>query len=416
MYFINKTRLAAALTGAAVLALATPAQAEWVASWTAAPHAPLGSAGPFAAASYDNVTISQILRISEGGRKLRVKFSNRYGAAPLEIGAARIVQIDASGREIAGTSRTLTFGGEAGAVIPRGAPFVSDAVDVDLPDLARMKVEIYLPTPTGPCTCHVTGTDELAVSPPGNFVGKPFEPVDRKQFRAFLAGIEVDSPDALGTIVAYGDSITDGVGSTPGANRRWPDILANRLQDAGQEWAVANQAISGNRVLSPGMGESALSRFDEDVLSLPGVKYIIVFEGVNDIGQRFGPQRGPGGAPGGLSLDQPPITAEQMIAGYKQIVARAHEKGIKVIGSPIGPYMGAGYWTEEGEAARQTINDWIVNSGTFDGVVRLDTAFADPAEPRQMREGYHMGDHLHGSDAGLEAVGNSIDLALFGRN
>src|SRR6186713_1058019 len=234
MYFINKTRLAAALAGAAALALAAPVQAEWVASWTAAPHAPLGTEGPFAAASYDNVTISQVLRISEGGKKLRVKFSNRYGAAPLEIGAARIVQLDANNQEIAGTSRVLTFGGEPGAVIPRGAPFVSDAVAVDLPDLARMKVEIYLPKSTGPCTCHLTGTDELAVSPPGNFVGKPFDPVDRKQFRAFLSGIDVDSPDALGTIVAYGDSITDGVGATPGQNRRWPDILANRLQEAGQ--------------------------------------------------------------------------------------------------------------------------------------------------------------------------------------
>jgi lysophospholipase L1-like esterase len=411
MYFTDTTRLPATLLGAAALALASPAQAEWVASWTAAPHAPLGTEGPFAAASYDNVTISQILRVSEGGTKVRVKFSNRYGPAPLEIGAARIVQIDANNREIAGTARTLTFGGEPGAVIPRGAPFVSDAVAVDLPDLARIKVEIYLPKPTGPCTCHLTGTDELAVSPPGNFVGQPFEPVSKAQYRAFLAGIEVDSPDALGTIVAYGDSITDGVGSTPGANRRWPDVLADRLQQAGQEWAVANQAISGNRVLSPGMGESALSRFDEDVLSLPNVRYIIVFEGVNDIGQRFG-RRGPN-QPNFPGLDQPEITVEQMIAGYRQIVARAHEKGIKVIGSPIGPYMGAGYWSEEGEAARQAINDWIINSGTFDAVVRLDTAFADPSEPRQMREGFHMGDHLHGSDAGLKAVGDSIDLALF---
>ncbi|KRA80427.1 SGNH/GDSL hydrolase family protein [Altererythrobacter sp. Root672] len=401
------------LAGAAAVLLATPAQAEWVASWTAAPHAPLGTEGPFAAASYENATLTQILRLSEGGKKLRVRFSNRYGTVPLEIGAARIVQIDDAGKEVPGTARTLTFGGDASAVIPRGAPFVSDAVEVNVPDLARMKVEIYLPKATGPCTCHLTGTDELAVSPPGNFVGKPFEPVDRKQFRAFLSGIEVDSPDALGTIVAYGDSITDGVGSTPGANRRWPDILANRLQDAGKEWAVANQAISGNRILSPGMGESALSRFDEDVLSLPNVKYIIVFEGVNDIGNRFGVRAGGPQLPG---LDQPQFNVEEMIAGYKQIVARAHAKGIKVIGSPIGPYKGASYWSEEGEAARQKINDWILNSGTFDGTVRLDTAFADPADPRQMRDGYHMGDHLHGSDAGLKAVGDSIDLGLFKRS
>jgi lysophospholipase L1-like esterase len=402
------------LAGAALALAASPAQAEWVASWTASPHAPLGGEGPFAAAKYDNVTLSQVLRITEGGTKLRVRFTNRYGSAPLAIGAARIVQLDDAGAEIAGTSRTLSFGGDAGAVIPRGAPFVSDTVDVTLPDLARIKVEMYLPRDTGPCTCHLTGVDELAVSPPGNFVGKPFEPVSKAQHRAFLSAVEVDSPDALGTIVAYGDSITDGVGATLGANRRWPDILANRLQEAGMEWAVANAAISGNRVLSPGMGESALSRFDEDVLSLPNVKYIIVFEGVNDIGQRFNPRRGAGpGGPGGFTLDQPEISVQQMIAGYQQLIARAHDKGIKVIGSPIGPYKGAAYWSEEGEAARQAINEWILSSGAFDATVRLDTAFADPANPAQMREGYHLGDFLHGSDAGLKAVGESIPLELF---
>src|SRR5690606_4157208 len=402
------------MIAAALAVLASPAQAEWVASWAASPHAPLGTEGPFAAASYDNVTISQILRISEGGDKVRIRLSNRYGSAPLEIGAARVVQIDDAGQEVAATSRTLTFGGEPGGVIPRGAPFVSDAVEVGLPDLARLKVELYLPSDTGPCTCHLTGLDELAVSPPGNHVGKAFEPISRAQHRAFLAAVEVDSADALGTIVAFGDSITDGVGSTPGTNRRWPDVLANRLQDAGMGWAVANAAvsgnrelrpfraqvegdladalgtivafgdshtdgvgstpgtnrrwpdvlanrlqdagmgwavanaaISGNRVLSPGMGEAALARFDEDVMSLPNVKYLIVFEGVNDTGNRFGPQRGGPQLPG---LDQPQITVEQMIAGYKQLIARAHAKGIKVIGSPIGPYTGASYWTEEGEA------------------------------------------------------------------
>ena len=404
-------KLAALLAAGAVLALAAPAEAKWVASWTAAPHAPLGTTGPFAAADYNNVTIAQILRITEGGTSVRVTFTNRYGPHPLTIGAARVVQIDDAGNEVPGTSRMLTFGGDPSAVIPRGAPFKSDAVAVKLPDLARLKVEMYLPEATGPCTCHLTGQDDLLVSPPGNFVGKAFTPVEKKQFRAFLSGVEVDSPDALGTIVAYGDSITDGVGSTPGKNRRWPDILADRLQAAGKEWAVANEAISGNRVLSPGMGESALSRFDEDVLSLPNVKYILVFEGVNDIGNRFG-KRSPN-QPNFPGLDQDPITVEQMIAGYKQIIARAHEKGIKFLGSPIGPYKGASYWSEEGEAARQKINDWIVHGGAFDGVFRLDTAFADPADPRQYREGYHMGDHLHGSDAGLKAAGDSIDLKLF---
>ena len=409
MKLVNKL----ALAGTALALAASPAQAEWVASWTAAPHAPLGTEGWAAAARYDNVTLTQVIRVSEGGEQLRVHLSNRYGPAPLKVGAARIALIDADGKEVPGSGRTLTFGGEAAAVIPRGSPFVSDPVALTVPDLARMKVELYLPEDTGPCTCHLTGVDELAVSPPGNFVGKSFEPASKAQHRAFLSVVEVFSPNSPGTIVTYGDSITDGMGATPGANRRWPDVLAERLQQGGRNWAVANQAISGNRVLSPGMGEAVLARFDEDVLSLPNVKYMIVFVGVNDIGNRFGPERQ--GIPG-LNLDQPEIDVPQMIAGYKQLIARAHAKGIKVIGSPIGPYKGAGYWTEEGEAARRAVNEWILTSGAFDAIVRLDVAFADPADPAKMREGYHMGDFLHGSDAGLKAVGESIPLELFKAN
>jgi len=396
-------------------AAAQDSDVMWVASWTASPHAPLSTEGPFAAASYENVTISQVLRLSEGGTGLRVRFTNRYGAGPLEIGQARVFRIDEAGAEMPGTSRALTFGGEAGAVIPRGSPFASDVVELDLPDLARIKVEMFLPTSTGPCTCHLTGQDVLAVSAPGNHLGEAWEPASTAGYRAFLHTVEVLSPDAVGTIVTFGDSITDGVGSTPGTNRRWPDILANRLEAAGMEYAVANAGISGNRVLSPGMGESALARFDEDVLALPNVTHLIIFVGVNDIGNRYGPTRGGPAGVGGFMLDQPEIDVVQMIAGYRQLIARAREKGITVIGSPIGPYKGASYWTEEGEAARQTINDWILNSGEFDAITRLDTAFADPADPAAMREGYHMGDFLHGSDAGLQAVGESIDLALFAR-
>ena len=406
MYFINKTLLA----GAALALLTAPAEAKWVASWTAAPHPPLGTTGPFAAADYNNVTLSQVVRVTEGGSRLRVRLTNRYGQHPLKIGAARVFRIDDAGKEIPGTSKTLRFSGLDIAVIPTGAPFTSDSVTLDVPDLSRLRVEFYLPEATGPCTCHLTGQDELDVSPPGNFVGKSFTPAETKQFRAFLEGIDVDSADALGTIVAYGDSITDGVGSAPGKNTRWPDILADRLHAAGQQWAVANQAISGNRVLSPGMGESALTRFSDDVLSLPHVSYVIVFEGVNDLGIQYGAAAGRPPVPG---LANTPIDADQMIAGYKQLIARAHLAGIKVIGSPIGPYKGAGYWSPEGEAARQKINTWIVTGGAFDGVIRLDTAFADPTDPQQIRAGYHMGDHLHGSDAGLKAAADSIDLALF---
>ena len=412
MHMITRGALALA-----ALLLATPAMAEdeaaadnWVASWTASPHAPLGTEGPFAAASYDDVTISQVVRLSEGGSQLRVRLSNRYGDRPLAIGRARVYLLNDNGIEQRGSGRALTFGGAEGAVIPRGSPFVSDVIDLATEDFDRMVVVLYLPEETGPCTCHLTGLDTLSVSPSGEHVWDQFEPVSTAQYRAFLSAIEVNSDDALGTIVTYGDSITDGVGSTPGENRRWPDVLAERLEAAGMEYAVANAGISGNRVLSPGMGESALARFDEDVLSLPNVTHMIVFVGVNDIGNRYGPQR-----PGfpGLTLDQPQIDAQQMIAGYRQLIARAHARGIRVIGAPIGPYKGASYWSEEGEAARQEINDWIVNGGEFDGVTRLDLAFAEPDDPATMREGYHMGDFLHGSDAGLRAVGESIDLSLF---
>ena len=399
------------LTATALVFAASPAEAKWVASWAASPHAPIGTTGPFAAADYNNVTLSQVIRITEGGDRLRVRFTNRYGQHPLKIGAARVFRIDDAGKEIAGTSRPLTFGGASGATIPTGAPFTSDTVALKTPDLSRIRIEFYLPEATGACTCHLTGQDELDVSPPGNFVGKPFAPAEKKQFRAFLAGVDIDSPDALGTIVAYGDSITDGVGSTAGKNTRWPDIFADRLQAAGQEWAVANEAISGNRVLSPGMGDAALTRFDADVLSLPNVKYMIVFEGVNDLGIQYGAARN--GGPPVPALANSPIDADMMIAGYKQLIERAHLHGIKVIGSPIGPYKGASYWSPAGEAARAKINDWIVHGGAFDAVIRLDTAFADPADPQKMREGYHFGDHLHGNDAGYKAAADSIDLGLF---
>ena len=176
------------------------------------------------------------------------------------------------------------------------------------------------------------------------------------------------------------------------------DLLADRLHAAHMEWAVANEAISGNRVLSPGMGDAALTRFDADVLSLPNVRYMIVFEGVNDLGIQYGAARN--GGPPVAGLANTPIDADMMIAGYKQLIERAHLHGIKVIGSPIGPYKGASYWSPAGEAARAKINDWIVHGGAFDAVIRLDTAFADPADPQKMREGYHFGDHLHGNEIG----------------
>lgn len=393
----------------------TAANAEWITSWTAAPQPPNPAGGPFGPSpSWENRTLRQILRVSAGGEAVRVRLTNAYGESALDIGAARIALLDDNGKEIAGTSRTLTFGGKPTARVSPGAPLLSDAVDLEVPALAKMAVSIYLPGDTGPCTCHLTGLDRLEISPPGDHSAAPFAPETVIAQRAFLAAIEVDAPEDAATVAVIGDSITDGVGSTNGADRRWPDILAERLSArSGKAWGVANLGISGNRVISGGMGESALTRLDRDILSLSGVEKLIVFEGVNDLGIGFARVE-EGQQPNFFaSLGGRPITADQIIDGYRQIIERAHAKGIKVYGATIAPYKGASYWSEEGEAARRAINEWIVTSGEFDGVLDFAAALSDPADPSRMADGLHMGDFLHGSDAGYRKLAEAIDLSLF---
>lgn len=395
---------------------ATPAQADWITSWSAAPVRPMPELGPMMAVpSFNNQTLVQTLRISAGGKALRLRLNNVYGEKPLEIGGVRIALLDNQGAEVAGTARMISFGGKETARVPARGPLLSDTVTMNVPDLARLSVQIFVSGDTGPCTCHPAGLDNLLVSPPGNFLGKQFQPVQTLQTRPFLAAVEVDAMDGAGTIAMLADSITDGVGSTLAANRRWPDYLASRLSAAAPgRWGIANQGISGNRVLNEGFGESALARLDRDILSLPGVRYLIVFEGVNDLGISFGnAQRlGPTGQPNPLVKDGK-VDLAMMLDGYRQIAERARAKGIKVIGGTIAPYKGAGYWSEEGEAVRQAINAAIRSGEIFDGWVDFDAAFRDPANPLQMRPGYHSGDFLHGSDAGYDAVANAIDLSLF---
>jgi lysophospholipase L1-like esterase len=411
----HSQRLGRTILLLAALCISTAANARWVASWTAAPTPPGPAMGPMpASSSFQNRTLRQILRLSAGGSAVRVRLSNAYGAAPLVIGAARIALLDAAGHELAGSSRALSFGGAPGATAARTAPLLSDAVALKIPPLARVAVSIYVPGDTGPCTCHPFGLDDLQISPPGDFTNQTFVPESVSSARAFLAAVEVDAAADAATVVVIGDSITDGTGSTAKANRRWPDLLAERLaRRGGRTWAVANQGIAGNRVLGDGMGESALARLDRDVFSLPGVRVLIVFEGVNDLGMSFGHFEGPVAE----ILNRMParqITAEQMITGYRQLIDRAHVLGIKVYGATIAPYKGAMYWSSEGEAARQQINQFI-RSGAFDAVIDFDRALADPADLLAMRNGFHMGDHLHGNDAGYQAMADAIDLKLFAR-
>ncbi len=252
------------------------------------------------------------------------------------------------------------------------------------------------------------------VSATGDFTAGTFTPAQTIQARAFVSGVEVLT-NAAGVVVTLGDSITDGVGSTSGANRRWPDLLAERLaaRQRGGRFGVVNHGISGNRLLNSGAGESALARFDRDVLSVPGVTHVVVFVGVNDLGFAYGSFEGPLAALRNLMPAGAPATTETMIAGYRQLIARAHAAGLKIYGATIAPYEGAGYFSAEGETARQAINTWIRGSKELDAVLDFDAVLRDPAKPARITEGLHSGDFLHGSDAGYRALADSIDLALF---
>ena len=386
-------------------------QAHWVTSWAASPL-PSGAIGPLPPApSFSNQTIRQTVRISAGGGQLRLRLTNEYGTKSLKIGAATVAVIQADGST--GPALPVNFAGGRSTLIPAGAPLLSDTVALKVAPLAPLVISLYLPEDTGPCTCHTVGVQEAQISDAGDFTAAAFTPKQTAQYRAFLSGVEVDAPKAR-TIVTFGDSITDGVGSSAGKNRRWPDQFIERLHaKGGARWAIANQGISGNRVLENGMGESALTRFDRDVIGQAGVTHVVIFEGVNDLGLSYGAPTGPNAERMKSMLPREKATAEKLIAGYRQLIARAHAHGITVIGATIAPYEGATYWAPEGEAQRQKVNEWIRKGGEVDGVIDFDAALRDPAKPSQMKDGLHMGDHLHGSDAGYAAMANSIDLALF---
>jgi lysophospholipase L1-like esterase len=411
----SRTSIAACLL---LLPLAAFAQGTgWVGSWGASPLPPSPATQRFPATpGFANQTIRQVVRLSAGGDRLRLRLTNEYGKEPLHIGAARVALADGTGKLVAGSERTVTFGGKGSATIPAGAPMLSDPVDLRVADLASLSVSLYFPDDTGQCTCHQVGLQEAYVSAPGDFTTGVFAPAQTLTQRAFLSGVEVQSARAK-AIVVLGDSISDGVGSSAGANKRWPDLLAERLNArGGTHWGVVNQGISGNRVLADGAGASALARLDRDVLSVPGAAYVVVFEGVNDLGRALGPPL-PGLAPAAgaraAPLVDPVFGSDLLIDGYRQIIARAHEHGLRVIGATIAPYEGAAYWSADGDKVRTAVNDWIRKSGEFDGVLDFDAALRDPARPTQIKEGWHAGDHLHGSDAGYRVVADSIDLKLF---
>jgi lysophospholipase L1-like esterase len=397
--------------------MAHAADLNWARTWAASPQAPLTGLGPLSPAiNIGDATLRQVVRISGGGRQVRVRFTNEFGTGPLTIGAAHVALAGPNGSVLQGADRVLTFAGKTGAVVPAGAPILSDPVDLPVAALSKLTISLYVKGKVETCTCHGTavetgwmapGDQTAAVALPGDAAPLPV--------RALISAVDVATDQPARTIVMFGDSITDGVGSTPDADRRWPDQLAERLvKRGGPAVYVANEGISGNRVLNDGMGVSALSRFDRDVLATPGKANVVVFEGLNDIGLSFAPRTDSGPLAGFLKqFGGGPITAEDIIAGYRQLIARAHERGVKIYAATVTPYGGAGTDSAEGEKARQAVNTWIRTSKAFDGVIDFDAVWRDPANPTRIREGWHAGDHLHGSDAGYKALADSIDLSLF---
>jgi lysophospholipase L1-like esterase len=375
---------------------------DWVGTWTTAP-------APAEGVALSNHTLRMNVRASIGGDTLRVRLSNAYGSRPLVVGAARI-GLRATGPDIVpGSDRRLTFGGADTATIAAGALLVSDPVSLPLPPLGDLAISVHLPGDL-PASFGITGRYSRQtnyISPPGDFTAAVAMPVGKlTDDWYFVCGIDVLASPETGGIVALGDSLTDANISTIDAFCRWPDQLSRRLQArrGGRPMGVMNQGLGGNRILHDVRGDSGLRRFDRDVLAQPGVTHVIVMLGTNDLRNRW-------------ARPEEEVTAEQMIAGLKQLAVRARTRGIKIFGATLTPYENetflVGAWTPEREAKRQAVNAWIRDGGAFDAVVDFDEALQDPVHPARMLPMYDCGDHLHPSDQGYNAMGDAIDLALF---
>lgn len=390
------------------------ADRHWVTTWATAVHAPIPFPGLPSPPVFENQTIRMVVRPTIGGTRIRIRLSNAYGTAPLKIGSAHIAIVDHGASIVAVTDRTLQFGGETSIEIPAGAPIITDPVDLNCSPFAELAVSLFLPGKTTSLSTHLWAQHDSYVFGPGDLTAKPDIPNPTVMSSwYFLADLEVWAVKGAATIVTLGDSITDGMGAKQGEYDDWPDLLAKRLVgDHGAPLAVANEGIGGNRILRDWAGVSALARFDRDVLAQPGVKSLIVLEGINDIGAphlRFTDTDGKL-AQESIFAGQD-VTAADLIVGLKQIIDRAHQRGIVVFGATLTPFEGSGYFTPEGESLRQTVNDWIRSGGFFDGVVDFDAAVRNPQHPTRFREDFQSGDQLHPSAAGYRAMAAVVDLA-----
>jgi lysophospholipase L1-like esterase len=385
---------------------------DWIATWTASPQEVWGPDFPAPVKVPRNLwdqTLRQVARVSLGGRRVRVVLSNECGRWPFKVGAAQVARSDKGSAIVAGSSRPLTFGGRASIVIPPGAPVLSDPVELPLEALASVAVSVFAPDVTPIGSFHFDARQTAYVVAGDKTAAPDFKADATLTARILLSEILVDAPAGARAIVAFGDSITDGDGSTVDANRRWPDVLARRLVEAGgPPVAVLNEGISGARVLRDRMGQNALARFDRDVLRHRHADTVILLMGINDVGWSDS-----------VLESAPAPAADDVIAGYQQLIERARLHGLRVLGATLTPFANtfdgtplAGYYNAEKEAKRQALNKWIRESGAFDGVLDFDRLLQDPERPSFIKASYDSGDHLHPNDAGYQAMADSIDLKL----
>jgi lysophospholipase L1-like esterase len=384
----------------------------WVTTWAGSPQAPTPLFPNPGNAGFSDQTVRNIVFTSVGGSQIRIRLSNAFGKHAVTVGRAS-VGIPLTGAQLVpGTTHPVTFGGKASVTIPLGGEVLSDPVPLKVAPLEQLAVSLFLPAATGRATYHFTAqqTGYIASGDQASATaGTAYTTTDTSWY--FLDGVLARNTVAPGTVVAFGDSITDGFQSQTGANDRWPNYLSRRLDAAmgASAPAVADEGISGNRVLhnSPCFGVNALARFQRDVLSQPGVKDVIVLEGINDIGFSVLPNTG-------CAVPNTNVTAAQIEAGYQQMISMAHAAGLRIFGATLTPFKGAAYWSAAGEAKREAVNNWIRTSHAFDGVIDFARAVQDPFNPLYINPAYNSGDNLHPNDAGYAAMANAINLALLG--
>jgi lysophospholipase L1-like esterase len=402
------------LAFAVALSAAAASQAHWVATWGTSPAPQLADQAQMRAQKleFENQTVREIVHTSIGGNTVRVRLSNAYGKSTVELGAAHIALRAQGSGIVAGSDRALTFGGRAGVAIPPDAPVLSDPVKLTVPAAGDVAISLYFPKRTTGAGVHYAA-QQTAYIGKGDLTGEAsLAGAETITSWVFLTGVEVLAPESASAVVAFGDSITDGAMSTVDANHRWSDVLAARLQarSGAARIGVSNAGIGGNRILHDPVeivpfGVNALARFDRDVLAQAGVRYVIVLEGINDLGH-----------PGTSAPLAETVSAEDIIAGMRQMIERAHAKRLKIFGATMTPFEGtkyAGYFTAEKEAKRMAVNQWIRTAKAFDGVIDFDQTVRDPHHPERILAAYDSGDHLHPGDAGYKAMAEAINLALF---